>query len=183
MDISVRFVKGLGFKKIDEYYSRKVDVDKIKLRSYLFDTEKVSAFSIATTWSSTFGVTTLSRIDKFVPWYKLYYPMVGMIRNSIDQTRVLKASQKMRLDYLEIVGRDLDELLTYTPRLELTLIRDNKELTSQEVILCEFINTLYAWGIMCYNLQKSNTRENFESLLEMTSRDFEEFEKCITEEF
>lgn len=181
MDISIKFIRDMGFKKIEEYYSKALDFDSIQIKSYLFDTDKMSAFSVANNWSSTFGMVRLADTPKFEEWYKLYYPMVGLIKNTIDQTRVLKASQKLRVDYLEATKRDLQELLIYTPKLELEHIKSEKPLKKEEVMLCRFINIIYAWSILIYSLQKNSIRERFEITLELLIKDYKLFEESLKE--
>ena len=181
MDISVGLVQKLGFKKIYNHYKElDLDFSKIIIRSELNNKESLSAFSMANIWSTTFGMhgSYMELVPSFIDWYKIYYPMVGYKQNRTDQGKALQAGKKLKTDFESAVSFSMGEynLILYAPVLEVNSIKKTIDtLSEEEYILCSFSEVIFRWLLEIHRLKKEQTRENFESILEVLSMDMGQF--------
>ena len=175
MSISLGFIRSSGFEKIARYYTNKEDFNIKNCNKEVYDS-LLSTFSVANNWSNTFGVYELELCNKFVEWYKLYYPEIDSEKRELDQVRVLKASKKLRIDYLEATSIDLKGLLDYAPQIELNSIINKKVLSEFDKRLICYINTIYAWGIIVFNTQK-RSKDVYEEIIKKLTKNDKEFVK------
>lgn len=177
MEISIGLVQKLGFKKIYNHFKElDLDFSKISIRGELNNKESLSAFSMANSWSTTFGMygDYMELVPSFVEWYKIYYPMVGLKQNKTDQIKVLQAGKKLKKDFEDAVSLSMGDnnWLLYAPVLEMNSLKEIiGDLSEEEYILCSFSEVVFRWLLEIQKLKKDQTRENFVNILEVLSMD------------
>lgn len=177
MEISIGLVQKLGFKKIYNHFKElDLDFSKISIRGELNNKESLSAFSMANSWSTTFGMygDYMELVPSFVEWYKIYYPMVGLKQNKTDQIKVLQAGKKLKKDFEDAVSLSMGDnnWLLYAPVLEMNSLKEIiGDLSEEEYILCSFSEVIFRWLLEIQKLKKDQTRENFVNILEVLSMD------------
>lgn len=179
MNIPHRFLKELGYRKIERYFSEDLDNIKPRIKEILSNTEKPSVYSIAGDWGRTFGIVKLEHTRNFETWFKLYYPLVGLKENELDKIRVLKFAKTLRLDYLEASQRDISEYLISIPKIELDSLLRSSQLSKTEIKLCEFVNSIYGWAVYCHNSQ--GRKEDFEKMIILLTENDKKFIEKLKE--